>query len=177
MNPMLIVFSGLPGTGKSRLAEDLARELGVPVFAKDWLEGSLRRSLEKAGLQVGEALGYAGYDLLTGLAERQLMMGQSAILDSVASFERIRLVWRGLAERYQAGWRAVECVCTDETLQRARLGQRQRGIPGWHELEWGEVERVRGYYEAWSSQRLVVDAVQPYHQNLAVVREYVREGV
>ena len=177
MKPMLIVFSGLPGTGKSRLAEDLARELGIPVFAKDWLEGSLRRSLESKGLAVGDALGYGGYDLLTSLAERQLMMGQSAILDSVASFERIRHVWRELANRYQAGWRAIECVCSDESLQRSRLGQRQRGIPGWHELEWGEVERVRGYYEVWTSQRLVVDAVNPYPQNLAAVMEYARGGV
>jgi MoxR-like ATPase len=30
---MLIVVSGLPGTGKTRLAEALGRSLKVPVFA------------------------------------------------------------------------------------------------------------------------------------------------
>ena len=39
----LIVFSGLPGTGKSALAEAVGRELGIPVFAKDWLEATLLR--------------------------------------------------------------------------------------------------------------------------------------
>jgi len=36
-----IVFTGLPGTGKSALAEAAARQLGVPIFAKDWLQGAL----------------------------------------------------------------------------------------------------------------------------------------
>jgi len=31
----LIVFSGLPGTGKSSLEEVVGRDLGIPVFAKD----------------------------------------------------------------------------------------------------------------------------------------------
>ena len=38
----LIVFSGLPGTGKSTIAEAVGRELGIPVFAKDWVEGALK---------------------------------------------------------------------------------------------------------------------------------------
>jgi hypothetical protein len=37
----LIVFSGLPGTGKGTLAEAAGRQLRVPVFAVDWLLGSL----------------------------------------------------------------------------------------------------------------------------------------
>jgi predicted kinase len=39
----LIVFSGLPGTGKSSLAEAVGRALHIPVFAKDWLEATLLR--------------------------------------------------------------------------------------------------------------------------------------
>ena len=88
-----IVFSGLPGTGKSRLAEAVGRELNIPVFAKDWLEAALLRS----GLEKSDRLGYAGYELLTTLAERQLSLGQPVILDSVASFERIRAQWRAMA--------------------------------------------------------------------------------
>lgn len=37
----LIVFSGLPGTGKSTPAEAAGRELRVPALAADWLLGSL----------------------------------------------------------------------------------------------------------------------------------------
>ncbi len=75
----LIVFSGLPGTGKSTLAESIGKEFCFPVFAKDWLEATLLRSGLKEDLK---SLGFAGYELLTVLAERQLMLGQSVILDS-----------------------------------------------------------------------------------------------
>ena len=77
-----------------------------------------------------QTLGYAGYELLTTLALRQLRLNQSVILDSVASFERIREQWRDLSKVYGAEWRVIECVCSDETIHQTRLTTRQRGIPG-----------------------------------------------
>ncbi|MBI5567500.1 MAG: ATP-binding protein [Chloroflexi bacterium] len=163
-----IVFAGLPGTGKSSIAEAVGRELGIPVFAKDWLEATLRRS----GLASAE-VGYAGYELLTTLAQRQLQLGQSVILDSVASIEAIRTRWRELAETYQAKWCVIECVCSDEAAHRARLAVRERGIPGWHELTWDDVERVKSYFAAWQDERLIIDAVNPLAENIAIVLSYV----
>jgi len=171
--PHLIVCAGLPGTGKSALAETVARELGIPVFAKDWLEGALLKSSLHEENTTDRRLGFAAYELLTILAERQLQLGQSAILDSVASTRTIREQWRALAARYGALWRVIECVCSDENLQRARLATRQRNIPGWHELEWTEVERVRAYYAAWDEERLIVDMGKPLTANVAAVLRYL----
>src|SRR5690242_8009883 len=96
----LIVFAGLPGAGKSRLAEAVARELGCPVFTKDWLEAALLASDLSPTGQSTPATGYAGYELLYTLSRRQLQLGQSAILDSVATYESIRQRWRGLAHEF-----------------------------------------------------------------------------
>ena len=137
MKPKLIIFSGLPGTGKSSIAEVVGTQLQIPVFAKDWLEAALRRT----GFE--ENTGYAGYELLTTLAERQLRLGQSAILDSVASITAVRQQWHTLAQTYEADWRVIECVCSDIALHQARLAKRQRNIPDWHELAWEDVDRVR----------------------------------
>jgi hypothetical protein len=41
--------------------------------------------------------GLAAYELFTTFATGQLRLGQSAILDSCATFARIRDGWRGLA--------------------------------------------------------------------------------
>ena len=166
----LIVFSGLPGVGKSVLAEAAGRTLGIPVFAKDWLEATVWG----AGLSGGKDSVAVGYELMTMLAERQLRLGQPAILDSVAGTECIRSQWRDLAERYQAPFRVVECVCSGEDLHRARLDGRQRGIPGWRELEWSAVEQVRGYYAPWQDERLVVDMVNPLAENAAAVIAYLK---
>jgi len=167
----LIVFSGLPGAGKSALAEAVGRELGIPVFAKDWLEATLLRS-KLIPAETEKQLGSVGYDLLTVLAERQLSLGQSVILDSVASTESIRNTWRALGKKYNADWRVIECVCSNDSLHRERLEQRQRGIPGWHELKWSDVEFVRSYYAPWEEEHLIVDSINAVEQNFLTVLKY-----
>jgi predicted kinase len=169
----LIVFTGLPGVGKSSIAEPVGQALEVPVFAKDWLEAALLRSGLGAGRE-GERTGYAAYELLITLAGRQLALGQSAILDSVASVENVRRQWRELAAEHGARWRVIECICSDPALHRARLAVRQRGIPGWHELDWTEVERVRGYYAPWEEERLVLDTVQPLQDTIRQALDFLK---
>ncbi|HEX5941331.1 MAG TPA: hypothetical protein VFY66_03590, partial [Anaerolineales bacterium] len=108
----------------------------------------------------------------TVLAERQLMMGQSVILDSVAASYSIRRSWHQLSDDYEADWRVIECICSDETLHRARLSERKRKIPGWHELEWTEVERVKRYYASWEGERLVLDTTNSFTENLLKAKIY-----
>jgi predicted kinase len=174
----LIVFTGLPGVGKSTIAAAVGRMQGIPVFAKDWLEAVLHRcQLRPQQDTAVMTLGYAGYELLTTLAAQQLQLGQSAILDSVASVASIRQQWRELARQYGAVWRVIECICSDEALHRQRLAGRQRGIPGWPELTWGDVEKVRAYYTPWQEDRLILDAVDPVERNIeAAVRYISSEG-
>ncbi len=167
----LIVFSGLPGTGKSTLAEALGKQLHIPVFARDWLETVLLRN----GLQPTSSdkpLGYVAYELMTVLAERQFMLGQSMILDSVAATLSIRKTWRELSAQYQADWRVVECVCSDESIHRSRLEIRKRNIPGWHELEWSDIEKVKQYYQPWNEDHLVLDMTSPLEENISRVKSY-----
>jgi predicted kinase len=167
----MIVFSGLPGTGKSSLAESIGRQLGIPVFAKDWLEASLILS----GLGSKDdlkRLGFAGYELLTILAERQFLLNQSVILDSVASTQNIRIKWRQLAEQYGVERLVIECICSDEGVHRARLKERQRNIPGWHELEWADIEKVKQYYPPWVEEHLVLDMVNALNENVSKARAY-----
>ena len=167
----LIVFSGLPGTGKSTLAEAVGKDSSIPVFAKDWIEATLLRNGLKP-TDIEKSLGFIGYELLTVLAERQLMLGQSFILDSVAASQSIRSTWHQLSKRYNAGWRVIECICSDESLHRSRLKDRQRNIPGWHELEWSEVERVKRYYSAWEGERLVLNMTDSFNENFLKAKIY-----
>ncbi|MEO8356390.1 MAG: AAA family ATPase [Chloroflexota bacterium] len=161
----LIIFSGLPGTGKSTLAEAVGKHFCIPVFAKDWLEATLLRS-ELVPSNQNKPPGSAGYQLLTTQAERQLMLNQSVILDSVASAQSIRDMWQHLSEQYQAHWRVIECICSDQSLHRSRLSKRVRHIPGWHELTWPDVEKVQQYHVPWQDERLIVDMLEPFQDNL-----------
>ena len=121
-----------------------------------------------------QSLGFTGYELLTELAKRQLSLKQSVILDSVATTESIRVLWQDLANQYGGEWRVIECICSDESLHRKRLEGRQRDIPGWHELQWSEVDGVKSYYASWSEPRLVLDAVNSFEMNFLSAVQYCR---
>ena len=168
----LIVLSGVPGTGKSAIAEALARDLSCPVFAKDWVEATLLSCQLTSAKGDSHGLGFASYELLTVLASRQLALAQSVILDSVAAFERIREGWKKLAEEHGADWLPIECICSDEQVHRERLANRVRGIPGWAELDWSEVKRVRGHYQPWSTDRLILDSMNDLSSNIEAARTY-----
>jgi hypothetical protein len=79
-----------------------------------------------------------------------------------------------MAAEFGAGWKVIEVRCSDETAPRARLALRSRGILGWHELTWDEVERVRGHFVPWDEPRLVIDAMDAADDNLRAAMRYLQ---
>src|SRR4030088_2247250 len=104
ISPTLIVLSGLPGSGKSVLAESLSRALSVPIFSIDPIEAAMWR----AGLAKTE----------TGVAANPV--------------EAPRPAWRNLAAKHRVSLKIIECVCSDETMHRQRIEGRVRSIAGTH---------------------------------------------
>ena len=171
--PAVVVFTGLPGTGKSTLADATARRLGAPAFAGDWLLGALKPAavaLSRLDPQTHLAL-YHG--LLRSLIQRQLLLGQSALVDCVVPDE-VLTDWRALTESHGAALVVVECVCSDEAVHRSRVDGRVRGIPGWHEIDWAHVQRMRAEIAPLTCDRLVLDAVAPLAANAAAVLDYLQ---
>jgi predicted kinase len=167
----LVVIGGVPGTGKSTIASHVARLLGAALLSKDVFEAALWRS----GIDRTSGSGWASYEQLGAVAETQLRLGHPVVLDSVATNERIRSAWRALAASCEVRFLAIECVCSDESLHRSRVEGRERGISGWPELMWSDVQEVRSRYEPWSdAHRLVLDAVRPLDENLVALTAFLR---
>jgi predicted kinase len=168
--PMLVVMTGLPGTGKSAVAEAVARALPAPVFSVDPLEAVLVR----AGIDREHRSDYAAYDVVAALAESQLQLGQSAVVDAVNALERLRRWFLGLAEPVGAPAVLIETICSDRRLHRERFENRDRAIEGWvYEPTWRDVERRMLEYEPSDVERLVLDAVAPFEENARAALEYV----
>ncbi len=160
----VLAFTGLPGTGKSTLAERVAVAIGAPAFAGDWLMGALKPHGVLDTLDRPTYLAMY-YGLLETLVRRQLMVRQSAITDCLLN-DAVIAGWRSAAAEYGAELHVVECVCTDPDLHRSRLEGRARGIPGWHEVDWEHVHRMRVAYPPLTVERLVIDAVDPIEDNV-----------
>ena len=75
---MLIVFAGLPGTGKTTLAQAVARRRRAAYLRIDVIEQALRHS----GCLAGE-VGAAGYGVAGALAASNLNLGHTVVADAV----------------------------------------------------------------------------------------------
>ncbi|MFE0106413.1 AAA family ATPase [Streptomyces sp. NPDC059009] len=91
---MLIVMAGLPGAGKSSVAEALGRKVTVPVVSVDPIEAAMWR----AGVARDQPTGLAAY--VVAEAEGVLGLGQSVTVDAVDAVEAARGQWRSLADRH-----------------------------------------------------------------------------
>ena len=151
MPTTLIVLSGLPGSGKTVLAEGLSRALSIPIFAIDTIEVAIRR----AGLDKAEA-SVAAHEVALALADEHLRLRHSVIVDAVNPAEAPRAAWRNLATKRRVSLKIIECVCSDETIQRQRIESRVGSIAG-TQLTWPRFLQRRAEYEAWTDPRLVLD--------------------
>jgi predicted kinase len=138
--PCAVFLCGLPGTGKSTLAELTAARLGLPAFSFDWFLGALT----PFGVVRQDNAAPLGSQLMAAALAGQLRRGQGAVLDA-GGFQRAeRARWQRICESLGGRFIGVECVCLDETVHRGRVEARGRDIPGWPAtVTWEHVGRMR----------------------------------
>ncbi|GLY46943.1 ATP-binding protein [Lentzea sp. NBRC 102530] len=171
-SPVVVLVAGIPGAGKSTLAEALAKSLRTPVFSMDWTLGSLVLARAITDENVDEVLELQ----LTAQVARHVQLGIDVVVDATAHTRAERAKWRELTERLGGVFAGVECVCSDERLHRDRVEGRSRGIPVWHAtVPWEHVQRMRGLWEPWDEDHLVLDsAVESPEGSTRRVVELVR---
>jgi predicted kinase len=165
---VLIVLSGLPGTGKSEIADGIARARKAPVLSVDPIESAIVR----AGIHQTFETGLAAYLVALTLAARQLAAGLDAVIDAVNSVEEARNWWRELAAKHAVELRIIECFLSDETVHRTRLASRARGL-ALPEPSWDDVERRRAEWTSWPEPHLTLDALSPVDVNLEKALQYL----
>jgi predicted kinase len=159
---MLIAMAGLPGTGKTAIAELIGSRLLKPVVSVDPIESSILR----AGIDADQPTGLAAYLVAETLAEFVLQAGHGVIIDAVNAVDPAREQWVDLAARSGEAVRFIEVVCSDAALHRSRLEARERNLPHITEPSWHAVEQSLDEYSPWSGSsgeapRLTLDSVEP----------------
>jgi predicted kinase len=163
---MLVIFGGLPGTGKSTLALKLAGETGAVYLRIDTIEGALVDG--DAARDVGEQ----GYRVAYAVARDNLRLGHTVIADSVNPLVITRDAWRNVAARAGVHAVEIEVICSDRAEHRRRVETRIAQIP----LTWQEVE-MRDF-DPWTGDHIRLDtAGRDIEQSLAVLWQALPAGL
>lgn len=146
----LIVFSGLPGTGKSMIARGVAEAIGAVWLRIDSIEVAIRTS----GVVPG-SLDDAGYRAAYAVAADNLRLGRDVIGDSVNPWSLTRDAWRDAGLGAGARVVEVEVICSDPAEHRRRVETRAIDVPGLIAPTWAEV--TGRDYRPWDRERIVID--------------------
>ncbi len=150
---MLIVFSGLPGTGKTTIARELARQTGAVYLRIDVIEQAIR----DAGVLAGD-VGASGYGVANALALSNLQLGRRVVADCVNPVKESRAAWTATAATAATADVAlvnIQVVCTDAQEHRRRVETRTSDIPGLTPPTWQSVSAHE--YERWDPPVLTLD--------------------
>lgn len=168
LRPSLIIFSGLPGTGKSTLSTRLAGHLRLPILR-----------IDDIALQIPPGARTDFWDtqiaILLRLAESQLELGVSVILDSVfMAYDRHHA--QQIARAQNATFRPIYTFVSDDALWQQRVTQRYQELNDEVVATWERIQHQRQSFLPWEQDTaLFVDSVQPLEENFASVLAFATQ--
>jgi adenylylsulfate kinase len=165
---MIVLMAGLPGTGKTTLARELARRTGGRVLSKDEIRHTLF-----SGDEIEYSTRQDDFCL-------QVMLGIATQLFQRDSDCIIFLDGRPFSRRYQIenvvnaaaslqqSWRIIECVCSEDT---ARQRLERQSFVGTHPADNRDFQlylEVRSRFEAITFPKIAVDTEKPLEECVEV---------
>lgn len=144
---MLIIFSGLPGTGKSTIAAELAKQLRAVYLRIDTIEHAIKKA--------NQAVEAAGYFAAYAVALDNLKLNHIVIADSVNPLTITRDAYRNLAKNNGFAYFEIEIICSNLAIHQDRVQNRVSTIDDFKLPTWEAV--LQHEYEPWTTDRLVID--------------------
>ena len=160
--PVVIIVTGAPCTGKTEMARRVAERFSLPVVNKDVLKERLFDALGWKDREWSKRLGHASIELLFQFLEIQLVARQSCIVESNFYVEFHTPRFLEFADRH--GFEPVQILCNtqgdvllERFKRRSKSGERHVGHRD--HLNYGEFQEMllRGGWPALDSGGRVIE--------------------
>ncbi len=149
--PILYIFSGLPCSGKSTLANKLAKHTNSTYLRIDTIEQGLR-DLCNVNVE-GE-----GYRLSYRIANDNLCAGNDVIADSVNPIQLTRDEWNQVALNANAKYINIEIECSDKIEHKKRSETRENGMKSLENPKWEQI--CKREYHPWNASCVKIDTAK-----------------
>ena len=146
--PLLIVVTGPPATGKTTVAEELAKRLRDPFIGKDLLKETLY-DVFGYGEELEEKLDRAALALLFNAVDAQLKAGVSVVAESNFDTDSDTAPFRRIVRDFDVRLIQIHCHASTEAILRTFADRAESGgrHPG-HQDEPEDVGEVRAKLDA-----------------------------
>ena len=158
---MIVLMAGLPGTGKSTVARELATQTGGVVVGKDEIRatlfppGDIEYSTEQDDFCMEVMLETASYLVRKNPARFVFLDGRT--------FSRRYQIDRVLnrAAQLNQPWRILECVCSDATARQRLEAQQECAEHPASNRDYALYLQVKERFEKIVRPKAVIDTDQP----------------
>ncbi len=186
--PTLWVVCGMPASGKSTIAKELARTLGVKVFRSDVIRKELfaLQPDEHTDVSFEQGIYSKGassltYGKLLLLAQEEIENGYCVILDATYSTRHQRGEVLRLAKDMNTNLMFVECICPEAILKERLL--KREAVSSVSDARLRHFEQMKARFESLNEVRddmhISVETERPLEESMEYIlsQDYVLESV
>lgn len=158
---MLIVVTGLPGTGKTTIAESLAKEIDAVVFSTD----KIRKMIFEKPVYNEEDKRIV-YDELFSLTGKYLASRKNVILDGTFYTKALRQSAKEVGKTFFENVYFVYCE-TPEELLKERIDKRKDKFS---DADYSVYLKMKKIFEEFEDDVIIIDTSNPVNTNIDIIK-------
>lgn len=172
----VIIFCGLPASGKTTLAKAVSKKLNIFCLHKDALKERMYTLLDGSSLEDSQRYGKCVIEMMLALAEDSIENGIDIILESPFNHPDNPKHFQKWLEKYDMDFHMIVCTIDEEERRRRHVTRARH--PGHHDQE-----RLNLYpfnpgtfdYEQMPGKKLFLDTSEPLEKLVETTLQFLKK--